>query len=53
MTAEKMMEILKKEYGIGDKNELDTAIRSMPGIDIGLFTASTQNRRNDEEKISA
>ncbi len=35
--ADKMLQILKEEYGIGSKAELETAIEEFQGVDIGLF----------------
>ena len=48
MTADKMMEILKREYGVNSREELDTAIKESRGIDIGLFVVS--ERRTGDEK---
>lgn len=43
MTAEDMMEILKNEYGINSREELDNAIGSFKGIDIGLFVERSED----------
>jgi|P827metagenome_2_1110787.scaffolds.fasta_scaffold06247_2 hypothetical protein len=48
MTADRMMQILKDEYGIGSKAELDTAIEQFRGVDIGLFVVN--ERSSGDEK---
>lgn len=56
MEAEKLKEILKKEYGINDEKEFDAAVKNSQGINIGLFTVSFGERRENCEttpKISA
>lgn len=36
--AEKIMQILEKDYDIHSTSELEKAIKESPGIDIGIFT---------------
>nr|DAP18598.1 MAG TPA: hypothetical protein [Caudoviricetes sp.] len=52
-----MKKILKNQYGINGKDELEAAMKSSSGINIGIFTEPF-NRSNDyepqeDEKITA
>ncbi len=49
MTADRMLEILKRDYGINSREEFYEAFRQMPKIDIGLFTKG----RRDEESTGS
>ena len=54
---EEMKKILKNQYGINGKDELEAAMKSSFGINIGIFTEPF-NRSNDyepqeDEKITA
>lgn len=40
ITAEKMRDILKKDYDIHSISELEKAMKESPGVDIGIFTTS-------------
>lgn len=48
MTEKKIMEILKKEYGISNKKEFREAVKKFPGVDIGLFTTDWRKKDGDE-----
>ena len=39
MSRAEMTEVLAKEYGIRNEEELDAAISVMEGVDLGIFTA--------------
>lgn len=38
MEAAKLKEILKREYGIDNAEELDAAVKKSAGINLGIFT---------------
>ena len=42
MDVQKMLEILKRDYGIESKEELIERFESSKGIDIGIFTERRQ-----------
>lgn len=46
MTAGRMLEILKRDYGINSREELYEAYRQMPKIDIGLFTKDWRHEKS-------
>ena len=43
MDVQKMLEILKRDYGIESKEELIERFESSKGINIGIFTERRQN----------
>lgn len=45
-----LVEILKTEYGIGSKAELEKAIAKLGGLDISLFCAEIKNTRRDSNE---
>ena len=44
-----ILEILKREYGIGSKEEFETSVSEYAGIDIGIFLTPIKNAKGDVE----
>lgn len=58
MSAAKMREILRTEYGISNEIEFDAAVRKSPGINIGIFSTpligkGVENEHNTEARDNA
>ena len=53
MSAAKLREILKTEYGINNEEEFNVAVKKMKGINLGLFTMSLDGSKYSEEKTEA
>lgn len=52
MDVSKLKEILKKEYGISNEEEFETAVQKSTGINLGIFTMPLDRRENDEQKTN-
>ena len=37
MNAEAMLEVLKRDFGINNREEFETACKNFTGLDIGFF----------------
>jgi len=46
---ERIMNILKTEYGIESREDFEIAVRDFQGINLGVFTAPLPERRNQSE----
>lgn len=53
MSKATMLEILQKQYGISNEEELDKAMSDFPGVDIGIFTSEIERRGVIDESIPA
>lgn len=38
MNVETMLEVLKKDFGINNREEFEAACKNFKGLDIGIFT---------------
>lgn len=38
MNVEAMLEVLKRDFGINNREEFETACKNFAGLDIGIFT---------------
>ena len=49
ITLEKIMKILKDDYGINSVEEFIEVYKDYPGIDIGIFTTPLEGTRYEKE----
>ena len=50
MTAAKLKEILKDEYGINDEMEFELAVKGVKGVNLGIFTMPLNERSIKNEQ---
>lgn len=50
MDAAKLMEYLRAEFGIRNRDEFEAAVSQMHGIDLGIFTVPFEGESKDEKQ---
>lgn len=48
MNVETMLEVLKRDFGINNREEFETACKKFAGLDIGIFATPVKEMREND-----